>query len=155
MRCLTVLPAFTQFFGLFICGSVARKEVSCKKLEISCKKGSRPFTASSSSRRGTCLLARSAALSNLIKLSEQDFFTWRETENSGRLITEILCARQGFRHWTYGNHHAGKDFVLVQKRSNFALSLHRQRLKYRMMQGSTPRSSCASAASGKDGERRC
>ena len=133
---------------------MARKEVSCKKLEISCKKGSRPFTASSSSRRGTCLLARSVQLSNLINLGEQDFFTWPGKEHGEWLIAEIFCPRQGFRYWAYGNHHAGKDFVLVQKRSNFALSLHRQGLKYRMMPQGTPGSSCASAASGKDQERR-
>ena len=128
-RWLTVSPAFTQFFVLFICGSMARKEVSCKKLEIFCKKGSTPFTARSSSRRGTCLLARSAALSNLIKLSEQDFFTWRETENSGRLITEIVCARQGFRHWTYGNHHAQVRILCRCRTIDFVLSFVQARIK--------------------------
>ena len=128
-RWLTVSPAFTQFFVLFICRGMARKELCCPKRKRSSPKFSKTFTASSSSRRGTCLLARSAALSNLIKLSEQDFFTWRETENSGRLITEIVCVRQGFRHWTYGNHHAQVRILCRCRTIDFVLSFVQARIK--------------------------
>ena len=108
---------------------MARKEVSCKKLEIFCKKGSTPFTARSSSRRGTCLLARSVQLSNLINLGEQDFFTWPPKENSGPLISEILCTRQGFRHWTYGNRHAQVRILCSCRKSDFVLSFVQARIK--------------------------
>ena len=108
---------------------MARKELGCPKRKRSSPQFSNTFTASSSSRRGTCLLARSATLSNLIKLSEQDFFTWRETENSGRLITEIVCVRQGFRHWTYGNHHAQVRILCRCRTIDFVLSFVQARIK--------------------------
>ena len=108
---------------------MAEKALSWSRRGISWSRLRKSRTASSSSRRGTCLLARSAALSNLIKLSEQDFFTWRETENSGRLITEIVCVRQGFRHWTYGNHHAQVRILCRCRTIDFVLSFVQARIK--------------------------